>query len=187
MDWFVIAIVAAVVCLLIFINKKKRNDREFLKEIVSAAAEGESRAQVNRALGSVGVEFDAEPDNAQFCIKASAAVVELIMKRAGKDPKSATSDDIFTGGVFGVVASNHLTRLVGAQFETVSSIVPLELFGLEAASDVPEIINAYNRITQEGRIAEAIGQNIALWIAEPSDERLDKLAKLYKLCNDSIN
>ena len=76
-------------------------------------------------------------------------------------------------------------------FEQVASLAPLELFKgardpLAMSAAVPEMGNAFNQMSQDGRVIEAIGQNIAGWINDPSDEQLDKLAKLYKLCRKSI-
>ena len=38
-------------------KKPNQRDREFMKMLITAAAEGESRAKVNRALGSEGIQL----------------------------------------------------------------------------------------------------------------------------------
>ncbi len=156
-----------------------------MEGLMRAAAEGDSRAKVNRALGSVGIQLTPEEDNTHYCIKASTAIVRFIAAKA-EDPieDMKNADDNFVAGIFSFVASNHLTHIIGAPFEMVASIVPLNLFGNDYASEVDALGNSFNTMTQEGRVIEAIGQNIAKWIATPTDEHLGKLVALYKLCKE---
>ncbi len=59
--------------------------------------------------------------------------------------------------------------MIGVQFEMVVSIVVIDLLGEDAASQVSDLAETYNRMSQEGRVVEAIGQNLAKWILVPSD------------------
>ena len=88
----------------------------------------------------------------------------------------------FVAGIFGFVASDYLSRVVEAPFEIVSSIVLLELFGTEYAEHIGRVGNSYNRMAQSGQVIKTIGQNIADWISTPTDERLEQLADLFRLC-----
>ena len=148
-----------------------------------AAAEGDSRAKVNRALGTVGVRFESDDDNVQYCINASAVIVRLIAASA-EDPigNMTNDDDKFVAGIFSFATSNHLSHIIGAPFEMVASIVPLELFGTDYSSEVASLGDSFNTMSQEGRVIEAIGQNVAKWIATPTDDHLAKLVALYRLC-----
>ena len=56
MDWFVIAIIAGIICLLFFLNRKKQADHEFALKMMSPPAEDHSRSKVEHALSSVGVQ-----------------------------------------------------------------------------------------------------------------------------------
>ena len=91
-------------------------------------------------------------------------------------------DDKFVPAIFCFVTSDHVSRIIGAPFEMVASIVPLDLFGLKYAEHVTLWGNSFNKMSREGRVIEAIGQNIAKWIVSPTDEHLKKLASLYKIC-----
>jgi len=149
----------------------------------AVAIEGTQRARVNHALASSGVELPVEINSTQFCIRASAATVRLIAQKASI-PLDANDDDRFVAGVFSFVASNHQSRIIGAPFEMIASAVPLELFGIDYVDQVPDLADSYNRMAQGSRVFEAIGQNIAKWIANPTDAHLSSLASLYRLCRE---
>jgi hypothetical protein len=147
----------------------------------------QNRDKVNHALGSRAAQIPSGLDDSQYSIRASAAVVRLIAKEAdiliGNDSEE---DDDFVAGIFAFVVSNHITYLLGAPFEIVATIVVIDLLGQQAASEVPTLMNSFNRMAQEGRVIEAIGQNVAKWISTPTDERFDKLVALYKLCREHV-
>src|SRR4051812_37453741 len=97
---------------------------------------GEGRARVNRALASEGVQLVAEPDNSQYCIKASAAIVRFIAQGVVISMPTGDSNENFTAGIFAFVVSDYLTRIFEAPFEIVSSITVLELFGVGHAGEI---------------------------------------------------
>lgn len=168
----------------IFKSPKQKN-RESTKGIMRSDSEGHNRSKVRRALESKGIKFASQLDNSQYSIQASAAIVRLIANDAGIPVKKGSDeDDDFVAGIFSFVVSNHICYMVGTQFETISSIVVIDLLGLEAASDVNDLADSYNRMTQEGRVIEAIGQNVAKWISTPTDEQFAKLVELYRLCRE---
>jgi hypothetical protein len=147
----------------------------------------ETRAMVSRALESKAVQIPPALDNAEYSIRASVAIVRLIAKDANiQIGKSSDDDDGFVAGIFAFVVSNHITYIMAAPFEMVSSIVVIDLFGQQAANEVRTLANSYNRMAQEGRTIEAIGQNVAKWISTPTDERFDNLVALYKLCREHV-
>jgi len=167
-------------------KRRKQKDLEFTETLMRAAAEGDSRAKVNRALGSKGIQLTPEKNNHQYSIQASAAIVRLIAKKAGVPiGANGDDDDNFVAGIFAFVVSNHVSYIIGAQFEMVSSIVVIDLLGQDAASKVNDLAASYNRMSQEGRVVEAIGHNIAKWITAPTDDQFSKLAALYKVCREN--
>lgn len=167
--------------------KKRKSNFPELTDLISAAAEGESRATVNRALGSKGVQLAPEDDNSPYSIQASANIVRLIAREAGIPIGiDGNDDDNFVAGIFAFVVSNHISYMIGAPFEIVSSIVVMDLLGQDAASEVNDLADSYNRMSQEGPIIEAIGQNVAKWVSAPTDEQFSKIVDLYKLCRNHV-
>ena len=148
--------------------------------------DSETRAKVNRALGSRAAQIPSGLDNSQYSIRASAAIVRVVAEAADISIENGNEGDDFVAGIWAFVVSDHITYIVGTSFEVVAPIVAIDLLGLEAASDVPTLINSFNRMAQEGRVTEAIGQNVAKWISTPTDERFDKLVGLYKLCREHV-
>lgn len=162
-----------------------------MQTMMRAYAEGEERAKINQALGSLGIQLKSEDDSAQYSIKTTAAIVRAIMEKYGTDLKKINDDDMFTAGIFLFAISNHITRVVGAPFEQVAAITPLELLresrSLEQlAGYVNPIGNTYNNAAKNSKIIDAIGQNIVEWISTPEHDRFDKIVKLYGLCRENI-
>ena len=175
-----------------FLKRKKQKEIEFLRTLVRASAEGEQRAKINSAIGSLGIQLRPENDNALYCVKTCAVIVRAIIENYGTKIEDVNDDDIFTAGLFLFVLSDHIARIVGAPFETVASIAPLELFStthspLEMAEYVQLIGKLYNETMDKSRICEAIGQNLAKWIALPTHEQFDRLIQLYGLCRENIS
>jgi hypothetical protein len=164
---------------------RRKKDKEFLESMMRTAVEGHSRVSVNRALGSLGIQLSREPDNTQFSIRASSALVRAISEKAGLSVHSMDDDDRFVAAIFCFVTSDHISHIIGAPFEMVSTVVPLDLFGHKYADRVFAWGNSFNRMAAEGRVVEAIGENIAKWIAEPTNDQFEKLAKLFQLCRKS--
>jgi len=63
---------------------------EFFERMMRAAAEGQQRARVNTAAGTIGASFQSDPDNTKYCANAVEAIVCAVMRRAGCDMESAT-------------------------------------------------------------------------------------------------
>jgi len=146
--------------------------------------DSEVRAKVDRALGSRAAQVPTGLDDSQYSIRASAAIVRVVAEAANMSIENGDEGDDFVAGIWAFVVSSHITYIVGTSFEVIAPIVAMDVLGLEAASDVPTLINSYNRMAQEGRVTEAIGQNVAKWIFTPTDESFDKLVMLYKLCRE---
>jgi hypothetical protein len=144
----------------------------------------QSRAKVSGALGTRATQIPPGLDNSQYSIRASAAIVRLTAKAADISIGKSNEGDAFIAGIWAFVVSDHITNIMGVSFEVVAPIVVIDLLGLEAAGDVPALINSFNRMGQEGRVTEAIGQNVAKWISAPTDEKFDNLVALYKLCRE---
>lgn len=166
-------------------KSRKQKGLEATREPMRSDSELHNRSKLRRALESKGIEFASQLDNSQYSIRASAAIVRLIAKETGVAVKKGDyDDDNFVAGIFAFVVSNHISFMLGTQFEIVSSIVVIDLLGQEAASDVDDLADSYNRMTLEGHVIEAIGQNVAKWISTPTDEQFAKLVELYRLCRE---
>jgi hypothetical protein len=165
-----------------WLTGSKKREKLLMESMMRAAGEGASRAKVNQALGTVGIQFPPENDNTLYCVRAASAIVRIITLKAGYSTDYADLDDRFVAGIFSFVVSNHVSLIVGAEFEFVAAIVPLDLFGHDFADQVDALGNSYNQMAQEGKVVEAIGQNVAKWIDKPTDEQLTKLASLFELC-----
>ena len=66
-----------------FFKRKKQKEIEILRTLMSAAAEGEQRAKINAAIGSLDIQLPPENDNTQYCINTCAVIVRNIMESYG--------------------------------------------------------------------------------------------------------
>lgn len=182
------------------------NVASFVRRLVQAAvhahkstpptentAEDSDRTAIDLALATIGIDTASEDDKTQLCITATRAIVTAIMLRAGVRPREADDDGRFVGGIFAFVASDYITRLVGAEFEMVSSIAVIAMFfdpdtALDGAQLVQEVGSAFNKMVHRdgSKDLQAIGQSIAGWINDPTDARLASLAELFKVCREHI-
>ena len=172
-------------------KSRRKKEEEFMLKMMSAAAEGEQRAKINAALGSLDVQIEPIEDNAQYCIKTSALIVKKIVEGYGTDLTKADDDDIITMGLFLFAVSNHITRVIGAPFEEVSAITLLELFSdvrpsEEMTNYIPIVIDTYNSAATDSKIVDAIGQNFVKWLNEQTHSQFEKLIVLYKMCRENI-
>ena len=162
-------------------------------------AEGESRAKINRALGSIGVQLSADTENRDYCVTASIELVRAVIKRADKVISSVDVDDRFIGGLFAFVAGYHFSKMIGAQVEIVCPIAASMLFppttvaGSATAGDIArEVADSFNRMAREGpegaegQVLDVIGKGIVLWIEQATEDPLGKLAGLFLECRKRI-
>lgn len=138
---------------------------------------------IGEALKSAGVRLSGNPDDTRYAIEASEQIVRTIMRHADVEPRSADEDDRFVAGVFLFVTSDYVSRFIGGiSFETVSSVALVSLFSDHAAGRgalVAEVARAYNKMVLSGEV-KPIGERIAGWINDPDNEKLTRLADLFR-------
>jgi len=171
-------------------KSKKRKDLEFISSILKSCAEGEYCEKISEALKTLNVHLKTEYDNTKYCVEVTVVIVRKIIEKYGTDlNKNYVDDDIFTAGFFCFVISNHITRIVKSEFETVSTLAVLDLFGFSKAIEISNYINPiadmYNEIA-DAKLITALGQNFVKWIENPTDEQFDKMIQLYGICKKSI-
>ncbi len=86
---------------------------------------------------------------------------------------------------FCLVTSDQVTHRMGETFEFISSVVLIDLFGEDYASEITSLTDSYNSMCKNGNVVKAIGHTIAKWIASPTEEHFSKLVGLYKLCKEN--
>ena len=171
---------------------RKRREQEFASTMMKALAEGQSRAQVNRATGTIGAQFESDPDNNHYCMNAVAALVPIVMRDAGCDMADLSKPDIFNGSIFAFTFSSHLSRLIGAQFEIISTAVLIPLFyrpvkkhGAELSELMPYVIDMFNKLSTHGQVVTDIGQRFADWVTTPSPENYERMVHSYRVFSDA--
>ena len=76
----------------------------------------DARQSVLAALAALGINYEPESGDTEFCIAAANHFLRTVMLRAGAAPKSFNDHDAFVGGLFGFAFANLLTGIVGGQF-----------------------------------------------------------------------
>ncbi len=162
-------------------GSKKKKDEDYFQELMQASVVGSRRSKVKEALATKSIKIGNE-DDVLHCAHSVAAIVRIVSKQAGLNEPFDNNDVRFVAGLFAFVASNHLSRMYSVEFEFVSSIACLELFGTERADEIGSLGRSYNQMSAEGKVVEAIGSTLARWIDRPTDENLVSMAKLFTLC-----
>lgn len=164
---------------------RRAQEQEFLDRALRAMTEGNARARVNRALGTLGADVPPEPKNVDFCVSAATSFMNELARAAGLDCSSLDDDEAFVLGLFSMVASDHLCHIVGAQFEMASVGAHIMVFGPDRAESFPSLIDSYNTMATRGDMIQVIGNAIAKWFGEPSTENFARLSKLLSVCLES--
>lgn len=166
----------------------RRRNRAFIAELAKAAAEGAGKAQIRRAMASVGVLLGSNESATEYAARAASEIAQQIARRAGVEKDAASDDDLFTGGLFVFVMAGHLSYVLEAEFEQAASL-GLLLFltdnGLDlrsAAAWNDPVIDAFNaRSGPGGKYVLAVGQNFVEWTEAPTEQQMDTLTRLYDL------
>ena len=123
---------------------RRAKEQEFLESMMTAAATGEQRARINRALGSLDVELPRIEKNRDFCVKASSEFIKALARASDISLFSPTDDEAFVLGIFSIITSDYVSQKVGAQFESVATVAFLDAFGIGSEKRLPDILGSYN-------------------------------------------
>lgn len=124
--------------------------------------------------------------NVNFCISSSIKIMNHIVNQTKEKPGSTNStietDTSIVAGLFLLVFTNHLTRLLGLDFEPVSTATINLFLGKEIfEKHISSIISTYNAAQTKSSFAAVLGSHFAEWINFPTSEKLNKLLELYTL------
>ena len=133
------------------------------------------------AARSIGGSF---PDFTARSVGREAG--RLIMRLREANRVSRIDDGaIYVSGIFAIGVSRVMARMTANQS---TEVAPLTL--LMALQDDEEtkrawrtVGPAYDRmVDSKDKLIDAIDQNVAKWVVEPTDANLDRLGKLFELC-----
>ena len=165
-----------------WLKGRRAKEQEFFESMMTAAASGEQRARINRALGSLGVELPPADKNSDFSVKASAEFIKALSHSSGISLVSPTDDEAFVLGIFSLITSDYVSQKVGAQFEGVATVAFLDAFGLRSQQRLPEILGSYNEMATKGDMTKVIGTVLARWFSQPSPENFKTVQNLLDEC-----
>ena len=173
-------------------KNKKREETEFLIEMMSVTSEELQKQKIDEALNILDIKLKKTNDHQKYCIKTTVAFVRYIVEKHGTKIKDANDNDIITSGVFLFAISSHITKVMGVSFEIVSSLTILELFyenkTVEDLSEyIPVIGKTYNKTLQSSKIIDAIGQNFVKFLNEKQTSQFEKLIQIYEMCRNNIS
>lgn len=129
----------------------------------------------------------------QEVISVSQWIGKQSVLRSMRDASSLDDDDRFIAMLIAFVASDHLTRLANISFEVNSVMTCLDLnhaLGGDLAPDaIDELIETHNAMatdTDQAKILQAIGNQVASFLAGDYEESLNKLGKLFSLMRENV-
>ena len=171
----------------------RRKREKFLLSMAKARAEGEGRAQIKRALATLGIKYREGESDTEYSARAADHMVRTIMLRAGVREGMSSSDDLYIGGLFIFAIANHLTYVLEAEFEQAASLGLLMFLTTEgmdtasAASSNETIVDAYNEMAEKKhKYLEAVARQFVKWTKAPDGEHMAKLAQLFNIGRQNI-
>ena len=149
------------------------------------------RDKINTALDTINIRLDTESDSVTYARDAPVSIVAAIIKGYGEKIKDSTEDDIIVAGIFLFTICSYMADFIDETFEVSSSIAILSLFCQKNNIDtitrcIPIIVNMYNKEVKEGKTIVAIGQNIELWLNNPTQEQFERLINLYAIVRQGL-
>jgi len=163
---------------------RKKRDEEFLLKMMKAAAEGESLAQLRRAIATISGEPLTGDDTEKAGI--AAAIVATALAKAAIS-QIQDDDDRFTAGMFAFVAADHFSRMIAGSFELASVLSVMRTLGSdEFERCFTAIATSHNAmLVSKSNLVPLIGQNCAAWLQRPSSENFEKLVRLFAVVRQS--
>ncbi len=172
---------------------RRKKDERLLLDLVKAAAEGEKKSQVNRALRFVGMTRLEKESDAQYAGRSADFITQMIMKHANVYEQTASDDDLYTAAIFIFILANHLAYVMETDFELASSSGAMIFFARNnmdiksAMQSIFTIAKTYNAMAAENdRYLLAVGKNFVEWIETPNIEIIDRLADLFNVGRQNL-
>ncbi|GGE01523.1 hypothetical protein GCM10011345_03490 [Gemmobacter megaterium] len=149
---------------------KKSSQQKFDSTPPAPAPDANDFLRLSRALDSIGFETTEVRNKTHLAAKGASHLLRTLEIQLGEPLHSAAPE------IFLMIASNYLSQLVKAQFETVTSLAFLTHF--RHPEELPFAAELYNTFTR-GRVGfvSDIGNAIALWVAKPNEATLQGLAR----------
>lgn len=146
----------------------------------------QARLVLRKALLNIESNINTNyASSTSFCINFAINLMHYIIGQTNEKLKStdsnSESDRTTINGLFLFVFTSHLTKLLGLNFESVSSATACIFLGKETKKHISSIISSYNAAQTKSSFAYVLGSHFAEWINSPSDKTLGKLLELYTL------
>ncbi|WBQ11347.1 hypothetical protein L2D01_06065 [Hyphomonadaceae bacterium ML37] len=166
-----------------WLKGRQAQEREFFASLMSAAAEGQARDSINRALDSLNAEILPLDSSIDFSVQASSEFIKILSWSCGISLSKCNDDEAFVQRIFSMVASDYISQKIGAQFESVSAVAILNTFGIENRDELAEIIDKFNEmVLNDSNTINAIGSVIKIWFEQPTNENFSKIQSLFRFC-----
>ena len=169
---------------------KNTSAEQLAISMIKAAAEGAERARLTRALATVSIQLDTKLDDKDFCVKAIVAIIRDLAKAAKQTPIWIDDDRRFTAGIFSFTLANAVSFRLGAIFEIVANRASWILISSdndeETVRDIDDLVSAYNDLTKQGRVPEAIDNTFSNWLFAPTRDNYTSLVGLYSMLSENV-
>lgn len=157
-------------------------------ELLSAAAEGHARAEMTKALTSLGVSRQKYKTDEEFVSRGSIALLKAIKQLVSINSLPSTESEFWIDGVWLMVLTNYFSFHYEASFEVTSTSALVFHGGQSRTDEIAEIVASYNQMTDEdSKALRAIGQTCAKWANAPEHQNLLKLSQLYEIVTESLS
>lgn len=181
----------------LFDRKKKM---AMVKDLMEAAREAEqkrtARARYMSFAEDHGISVpegkNGEHADEHLATQLAAFLTKSAIKRNGWALRDLSDGQEFASWLVLFVASDYLSRRLGAKFEWVTAGAGLIVFGgtpEDFAATFDELGSEWNRMItdpSDNQIVQSLGNHIAAWVNNRADTAAEKTSGMLKLMADAV-
>ncbi|GAA2848553.1 hypothetical protein EDC40_101148 [Aminobacter aminovorans] len=159
----------------LFRSRKALSERALLAE---ARARSQNRALLRSAISTIGGERIAAGSDTQLAARSASLLTRHVMTPGSADDGA----ERLLAGMFAQIAAAHFSRKIGTNFDSAVAQAVLEITDIADRHELGNIIGIYYELCAENNeLTATVRQFFADWMADPTQEKLDRLGSLRLL------
>jgi hypothetical protein len=173
-------------------GRKKRQEKMF-SELMEAAQEGAMRKRLGVLAERYGKVSGEGAKFEEIAVEVAAVVVQKTMHKNGWQVGDLSQNQKFSVMMMMFVACDYISQKTHTEFEFLTLLVPVRLFGAEAPVQMGASLRAigqdFNRMATDRRgaqILSSIGNCVSEWIGSESAEAIAKMSRMMSIMAEEV-
>lgn len=146
--------------------------------LAEARARSQNLAMLRSAISTIGGERIAAGSDTQLAARSASLLTRHVMIPGSADDGA----ERLLAGLFAWIAATHFSLEIGTNVTSAITQAGLEITGIADRKELDDINYAYKQLCVENdEVATTVEQFLADWMADPTQEKLDRLGGLRLL------